>query len=290
MQLTPTAVRAAESRKENMYEKLTEELRQCFVGMLPQYIRRAHARRDDKIKPDGTPVGNLDVFTAERLRTLIVSEFSGERIIGEEDQRSDDDIAQLLANREECQWTVDGLDGTGNRSLGTFSFGAMVAQRRGDEILFAAIFVPTKEREEGNGFLCAIRGTGAWQWCGDHQEYERLRTARHGALERITVMLEGSSKKLFEPPISNLGLVITTRSGFSTSVATTAVAEGKASAFVNTDHKPWDAWPAMLVIEEAGGIVTDHQGNSVTPDRCGNIIAAANPEDHGTIVNILCRN
>ncbi len=271
-----------------MHILFTERLRRCFVEMLPYYLGKAHDPRGDKIKPaDGTPVGNLDVFAAVQLATLIAHYFPGERIIGEEDQRSDDDIRRILANREEFQWTVDGLDGTGNRGMGTFSFGAMVARRHGDEILYAAIFLPAKEKLHQNGFLSAVRGKGAYQWCGDHQEYERLRTAHPGQLERITVMLEGSSKKFFKPPISDLGRVITTRPGFSTSVATTAVAEGKASAFVNKDHKPWDAWPAMLIIEEAGGVVTDHHGKPVTPDRCGNIIAAANSEDHATILNAL---
>lgn len=273
-----------------MYTLFTEKLRQCFVKMLPQYIGKAHDPRGDKIKPaDGTPVGNLDLYAAERLGALIAQYFPRERIIGEEDQRSDADVFSLLANRGEYQWTVDGLDGTGNRGLGTFSFGAMVARRRGDEILYAAIFVPAKEVHHHNGFLFAIRDEDAYQWCGDHQQYERLRTAKHSELERIKVMLEGGSKLLFKPPISDLGLVIKTSPSFSTSVATTAVAEGKASAFVNTHHKPWDAWPAMLVIAEAGGMVTDHQGNAVTPDRCDNIIAAANPEDHETILNALSK-
>lgn len=271
-----------------MYTLFTERLKRCFIEMLLYYVGKAHDPRGDKVKPtDGTPVGNLDIFTMKHLETLISKYFPRERIIGEEDGRSDDEICRVLANREEYQWTVDGLDGTGNRGMHTFSFGAMVARRRGDEILYAAIFLPAKEKLHRNGFLFAVRSEDAYQWCGAHQQYERLHTAKHGELERITVMLEGSSKKLFKPPISNLGLVITTRPGFSTSVATTAVAEGKASAFVNIDHKPWDAWPAMLVISEAGGVITDHRGNHVTPERCGNIIAAANPEDHETILEAM---
>ena len=262
-------------------------LRQVFLQLMPAYIGTI-GQRYLRLKSDGTPVGELDILTMNKLKECIAAHFPHDLIVGEEDETDSETMQRILADHERIHWTVDGLDGTGNRGMGTFSFGAMVARRRGDEILYAAVFLPAKQKLHGNGFISAIRGEGVHRWCLAHQKYERLRTARHGELERITVMLEGSSKKLFKPPISDLGLVITTRPGFSTSVATTAVAEGKASAFVNTtDHKPWDAWPAMLVIEEAGGIVTDHQGKPVPPARCGNIIAAANPEDHRTILKAL---
>ncbi len=46
---------------------------------------------------------------------------------------------------------------------------------------------------------------------------------------------------------------------------------------------------SACLIKEAGGIITDWQGNLFKPEDCGNMIAAANPEDHEKIVGILNR-
>ncbi len=100
-------------------------------------------------------------------------------------------------------------------------------------------------------------------------------------------MLEGSSKKFFKPPISLLGSRITVRPGMSTCVAATTVAMGRADAFVSVGNKPWDNWPAWLLIEEAGGIITDFNGKPCTPERCGDMVAAINQEKLDTILEAL---
>ncbi len=265
-----------------------EELRNLFVNLIPSYMGKPHDKRDDEIKNDGTPVGNLDLYIMEKLQELISKHFPGEITIGEEDKKSLEEMLRLM-NQRKCQWTIDGLDGTGNRSMNTNSYGAMVSRRQGNIILFAAIFRPVDEVLRGNGFSYAKHGEGAWQWCYECNEYHQMFTAKHGELKRLTVMLEGSSKKLFQPPISTVGLEITTRLSFSNCVAATTVAMGKASALVTVENKPWDNWPAACLIKEAGGVVTDWRGNSFAPENCENMIAAANREDHVVILEIINR-
>jgi len=266
-----------------------KELRRLFVKLTPAYIGTNHTSVGDKIvsKHDGTPVGDLDNQTLRELRALISKHFPEDFTIGEEDQKSEEEMRRILARKNQRQWTIDGLDGTGNRRMGTLSFGAMVSLRLRDEILFAAIFRPADEECRGGGFFFAERGKGAWIWCDEHNEYERLRTAREGKLERIVVMLEGSSKKFPRLQIAHLIGKVTTRSSFSTCVAATSVAMGRASAFVSVENQPWDNWPAWLIIEEAGGIVTDQLGRRATPENCGNMLAAGNATDHATLLNLL---
>ena len=267
-----------------------DALMKLFADLTPRYIGRSHDKRNDKIKSDGTPVGNLDLYAMEKIRELIFEYFPGEVTIGEEDKKSAEQMRKLLSDKDGCQWTIDGLDGTGNRGMGTNSFGAMISRRQGEKILLAALYRPTDERLRGNGFFYAESNhMRARLWCGLCNGYHSLRTAQHGELERITVMLEGSSKKFFKPPLSTLGLEITTRCSFSSCIAATTVAMGKASALVTVENKPWDNWPSACLIKEAGGIVTDWQGNPFDPANCGNMIAAANPGDHAVILEILNR-
>lgn len=274
-----------------MEQSFISALKALFAELTPRYLLDPHDERNDKIKSDGTPVGNLDVYAQMRLQELISRYFPDEITIGEEDKKSADQMREILNNQTQCQWTIDGLDGTGNRSMGTNSFGAMVSRRLGGKILFAAMFRPVDEMLRKDGFFFADsvgKKRGSYRWCQKHG-YHELATARHGELERITVMLEGSSKKFFKPPLSALGLEITTRPSMSSCIAATAVAMGKASALITVENKPWDNWPAACLIAEAGGIVTDWKGNPFDPANCGNMVAAANPEDHATIIEILNR-
>jgi len=274
------------------YIDFTRELMGLFVELLPCYIGTAHERAGTKIiaKSDGTPVIDLDNYTLSRLRELIVKQFPGDFIVGEEDRKNDEEIRRILERQNEYQWTIDGLDGTWHFIRGTNSYGAMVARRLGNEILYSAIFRPVDMALRGNGFFYAERGQGAWEWCSKCAIYHKLRAAQHGELERITVMLEGGSRDFFKyPPISKLGEKIITRPSLSSCIAATTVARGDATAVITRNHKPWDAWPIISFVEESEGesIVTDHAGNPYSLENCSNIVAAGNKEDHALIIEIL---
>lgn len=271
------------------YSVLTGKLKGLFVELLPLYIGKAHERVGTKVelKSDNTPVIDLDNLSLARLRTLISSEFPDDYTIGEEDKRRPDEIVAILRNQNQAQWTIDGLDGTWHFIRGTNSYGAMISRRLADKILYAAIFRPIDSALYGNGFFYAEHGNGAWEWCGDYNQYHQLHTAPYGTLERTTVLLEGSSKLFFKPPVSYIGEKVTTRPSLSSCIAATTVARGDATAVVTAGHKPWDAWPIIGFVEEAGGIVTDYQGNPYSLENCGDIVAAANKEDNLQIVKIL---
>lgn len=269
------------------YRVLTADLHGLFSELLPAYIGTAHKTSGTKVrsKTDGTPVTDLDNHSLSMLRMLIEKYCPEDFTIGEEDKRDSKQIQEILERQDQYQWTIDGLDGTWHFARGTNSYGAMVARRYGKNILYAAIFRPIDERLRGNGFFYTERGKGAWRWCRACSKFHQLHTVKQE--DRLLVMLEGSSKKFYKPPIANLGQAVTTRPSLSASVAATTVASGKASAVVTVENKPWDNWPIMLFVEEAGGIVTDWHGNPATPENCGNIIAAATAEDHAQIVKLL---
>ncbi len=269
------------------YDLLALDVQRAFEALLPRYINQPHSNLGTKMKDDGTEVGDLDNESLAVMRALISAHFPNDYTIGEEDQLSEEAIQQLLARKDETQWAIDGLDGTGNFTMGLNSYGGMLVRRRGDQILFSAHFRPVDEKLRANGFMYAERGEGAWQWCGRCGEFHQLHTAKPGELKRMVVMIEGSSKKFYDGPIAALGKKITTRASFSSCIASSTVAMGKASAFVTKGNKPWDNWPGMLLIQEAGGVITDPYGDTVTPDNCDSIVAAANLEDSTTILKAL---
>lgn len=255
---------------------------------MPAYIGTAQSRMGDKVtqKTDETPVGNLDFLAMEKLRECIARYFPDDRTLGEEDRLDFSGMQRILADQDNYYWTIDGLDGTGNRQIET-TFGGMVARRKGNILLYAAIFRPIDEKMYGNGFFEAEREYGAWRWYGE-KTHLQLHATPHDSSKRHLVMMEGSSKKFFASPrIGNLGKTVTTRSSVSNCFAATAFASGQANGFLTVENQPWDTWPAILFITEAGGIVTDWDGNPISPAQCGNFIAAGNEEDHAYFVQLL---
>jgi fructose-1,6-bisphosphatase/inositol monophosphatase family enzyme len=275
---------------ENMpYAAVTGALMELFVEMLPLYVPKAHGRSGTKVrlKDDDTPVTDLDNYTLSRLRNLIAGRFPEDITIGEEDKKNSAEMARILADEDGYYWTIDGLDGTFHFIRGTNSYGAMVSRRRGNRVLYAAIFRPVDMALRGTGFFVAVDGYGAWEWCTSCDEYHQLITARHGSLERTTVFLEGSSKKFFAEPVASLARTITTRPGLSSCIAATIVAQGGATALVTRGNKPWDTWPVIGIIEGAGGVVTNYRGEPRKLSDCGDMIAAASAEDIPELVKLL---
>ncbi len=264
-------------------------LRRAFLELLPIYIGTAQSRMDERpltLKTDNTPVGEVDILAMQKLRGCIETHFPNDHIIGEEDNLSHEAMQKILADIDKTYWFIDPLDGTQNRELET-TFGGMVARRKGNEILYAAIFQPMNERVYGNGFFEAERGYGAWRWYGENTRIQLL-IASQEKLQRHIVMIEGSSKKAFSNPVvAILGKAVATRTNVSNCFSTPAVANGHASGLLVIDNPPWDTLPALLFIPEAGGIVTDWDGNPVMPANCGKIIATGNAADHEAFLKLL---
>jgi inositol-phosphate phosphatase/L-galactose 1-phosphate phosphatase/histidinol-phosphatase len=68
------------------------------------------------------------------------------------------------------------------------------------------------------------------------------------------------------------------------------VASGQIDAVVDYDLKPFDYLPLAGVIEEAGGIITDWNGDPLTYTSDGRVVSAATPELHRDLISILSSN
>lgn len=271
------------------YANFTLELQELFIELLPIYIGKAHQQAGTKVKhkADRTLVTDLDNHTLSCLRDLINHHFPDDYTIGEEDGESREQMRAALDNQDQCQWTIDGLDGTWHFVAGTNSYGAAISRRLGQKILYAAIFRPVDFALRHNGFIVAQEGEGTKEWCGDCGEYHALHTLAPGQSKRLTVHLEGSSKRFFLSPISELGREITTRASLSSCIAATTVARGMANGVVTSGNKPWDNWPIIGIVEGAGGVVTDFEGHPRDLANCEDIVAAANATESEQIIAAL---
>jgi histidinol-phosphatase len=213
---------------------------------------RRHFRRDLHIetKPDNTFVTEADTAIEARIRERIHAAFPDHGMVGEE-YGIDDGGASV-------RWYIDPIDGTHNFMRGVPLFGTLLAVERDGELQASVISAPALDER-----WWAHRGGGAWARHGSAGESVRIMASAVGELES-TQVLYGSRRDLVQsgraPGLESLLDDVWRERGFGDFWGYTLVAEGAAEAMVEVGLKSWDAAAPTVIVEEAGGRVTDFDG------------------------------
>ncbi|MFA7249671.1 MAG: inositol monophosphatase family protein [Dehalococcoidia bacterium] len=203
-------------------------------------------------KPDGTLVTLADRAVELHLRQRIGERFPAHSILGEEQ-------GFTPGAAGEARWILDPIDGTNGFSRGLPVWGTLIACEREGTIEVGVASAPALETRWWAG-----RGLGAWRGAV---------AVRGGAPERIAVssiatvteaqVLYGSHRLslerwpgTFEPLVA---AAWRTR-GFGDFWGHCLVAEGAAEAMLEGAISPWDIAALQVIVEEAGGRLTDGTG------------------------------
>ena len=239
-------------------------------------IALRHFRQDVEVeqKPDRTFVTVADTSIERRLRERIADAFPEHLVVGEEFGTDAGDAS--------TRWYIDPIDGTHNYIRGIPIFATLLAVERDGELQAAVISAPAlRER------WWAWRGGGAWASGGARAEPVQLRVSRIGQLADAQI--------LYTSPVSleRSGTAPGFRSllegawrdrGFGDFWSYTLVAEGAAEAMLEIDLETWDAAAPTLLVEEAGGRVTDFGGSRRIDSRT---ILATNGHLHDAVRSVL---
>jgi histidinol-phosphatase len=218
-------------------------------------IARSVFRRDLDIttKPDRTFVTQADTAIERAIRARILAAYPDHGLVGEE--------YGTEAGEARTRWYIDPIDGTHNFIRGVPLFGTLLAVEREGELQAAVISAPAlRER------WWARRGGGAWAHGADEARPRRIRVSAVRALEDAQVLygsghdLEASGKA---PGFHDLLGDVWRERGFGDFWGYALLAEGAAEAMVEVDLNSWDAAAPTVLIEEAGGRVTDFDGRRV---------------------------
>ena len=215
-------------------------------------IARSVFRRDLEIstKPDRTFVTQADTAIERAIRSRIHAVHPDHGLVGEEYGTEAGDAA--------TRWYIDPIDGTHNFIRGVPLFGTLLAVERDGELQAAVLSAPAlRER------WWARRGGGAWAQSADEPAPRRIRVSRVGSVADAQV-LYGSGHDIEESGLAPgfhalLGDVWRER-GFGDFWGYALLAEGAAEAMVEVELSSWDAAAPTVLIEEAGGRVTDFDG------------------------------
>lgn len=212
-----------------------------------------HFRRDLELmtKPDRSFVTVADQAIERLIRERIHARFPDHGLVGEEYGEE--------AGTGSLRWYIDPIDGTHNYIRGVPLFGTLLALEVEGEIQVGVLSAPAlRER------WYASRGGGAWAvGAAGNEGPRRIRVSRVAALDDAQI-LYGSAAELDAsgkvPGFRALLQSVWRERGFGDFWGYALLAEGAAEAMVEVDAKTWDLAAPLVLIEEAGGRLTDFSG------------------------------
>ncbi|MDR3546527.1 MAG: inositol monophosphatase family protein [Candidatus Limnocylindrales bacterium] len=200
-------------------------------------------------KPDRTFVTEADRAIERLIRARILAAHPDHGLVGEE--------YGVEAGGARVRWYIDPIDGTHNYMRGVPLFGTLLAVEVDGELQVGILSAPALgERWH------AARGLGAWA-IGRDGASRALRTSSLTALGDAQ-LLYGSRRENVESglmPGFDATIAASWRDrGFGDFWGYALVAEGAAEAMIESGMHAWDVAAPLVLIEEAGGRVTDVTG------------------------------
>jgi histidinol-phosphatase len=215
-------------------------------------IARSTFRRDLRIstKPDRTFVTQADQAIERAIRERIRAAYPDHGLVGEEYGTDAGDAP--------TRWYIDPIDGTHNFIRGVPLFGTLLAVERDGELQAAVISAPALHAR-----WWARRGGGAWARSLDDDAPRRIGVSSVASLGDAQVLYGSGSdieRSGLAPGFGSLLRDVWRERGFGDFWGYALLAEGAAEAMVEIELSSWDAAAPTVVIEEAGGRVTDFAG------------------------------
>jgi myo-inositol-1(or 4)-monophosphatase len=222
--------------------------------------------------------GEIDLVTEADLEaeTVIVdiirSHFPRDGILAEE--RGE------YARDTERMWLIDPLDGTTNFAHGFPFFAISVALQVGGEGVLGIVFNPYLDEH-----FEALKGAGAFL----NQKPIRVSQVKDLQDSLLTVGFPYTVRENPRRVMDHLQKMTIRAQGIrrpgSASIDLAYVAGGKLDGFWEEGLKPWDTAAGMVIVKEAGGMVTDYQGRPYSPFM--NTIVASNSRIHEAMLSVL---
>src|SRR3989344_677975 len=211
------------------------------------------------VKEDKSMVTLADRESEEVIKKIISENFPLHSIIGEE--------TDAVKNGSPFIWYVDPVDGSRNFAHKIPFFSVSVALLHGEDILVGVVYNPAT-----NSLFYASKGKGAYF------NGKKIHVSKSDRDKCIVTIAAGrkSSQLLRRNLLHDLpdNLVSSVRDFGCTALDLAHVARGSTEADIKIGFKIYDAASGILLVTEAGGIVTGIDGNKWGLSDEGSFIAS----------------
>jgi len=235
-----------------------------------EVIRRHYAGHvSARAKPDGSPVTDADVAAEQAIRAIVAERFPDDGFYGEESEAEHMDAEHV--------WLVDPIDGTKAFVRRYPMFSTQIAVRRQGRLEI--------------GVSCApVYGETAWaeRGAGAYLDGARLAVSDVDRIERaalstgnLRTLAGGPRWPAFGRLVSRLDRV----RGYGDFLHYHLLAAGRIDAVLESDINILDVAALAVIVEEAGGRVTDLEGRPIGLETRS--IVATNGRLHEAILGAL---
>jgi histidinol-phosphatase len=229
-------------------------------------------RRDPRVdrKPDRTFVTQADTAIELELRDRIEKRYPAHGVLAEE-------YGDRTANQD-TRWIIDPIDATHSYMRGVPVFATLIALERGGVMELGVMSAPAMHER-----WRAIKGGGAWSG------KRRLHVSKIAELADAQIFY--ASRSAFTAAGKERGFDAVIKGtwrdrGFGDFWGYALVAEGAGEAMIEPELYSWDLAAPLILVEEAGGRLTDFKGRRTYSG--GNAVAS-NGLLHDTILEKLNR-
>ncbi len=204
-------------------------------------LRYFNKTLDIELKSDNSPVTQADKEAEKTIKEVVSRSYPSSSFLAEETVKT-----SLGADF----WVIDPIDGTKNFIRGLPFWGVEIAYVKNNEIVIGVTYAPCLDE-----LLYAEKGQGAY-FNGKKISVSKITKLNEAFLVHGTI-------NYFEqriPQFLKLLRGIYRDRGFGDLYGYGLVAQGKADIMMDARNGPWDIAPFKVIIEEAGGRVTNFEG------------------------------
>lgn len=217
-------------------------------------------------KPDNTPVTEADRKIEETLRKLIEINFPDHAVYGEEFGSS--------GASARYTWFIDPIDGTKSFITGRPLFGTLIALVENKQPIIGVIDQPIINER--------------WLAANNTTKFNNKVVQTRGGVALDKAIFATTSPFLF----NDTGKFIVSKISDATNYTIYGgdcysygqLAMGLVDVVIESGLKPYDFLALVPIIENAGGKITDWQGNDINANSDGNILACGDAVLHKTLL------
>ncbi len=214
-------------------------------------VRGYGEQKQISFKGRGNVVTNLDLEVEARVIDLLLQEYPDFGILSEE--------REAIPGKGEYTWILDPLDGSRNFASGNPFFSVNLGLVRGKEVVLGLTYDPLREE-----LFHAIKGQGAFL------NESPLSISKQDSVQASVLALDmGYSEELARKACEMLiflwpGMQSTRIMG-SAALGLAYAATGRVDLYFHHFLAPWDLVSGILLVQEAGGVITQGNGGPVSP-------------------------
>jgi myo-inositol-1(or 4)-monophosphatase len=228
-------------------------------------------------------VTEADVAAQETIRAIVLKAFPDHDFLGEEDAAERKANGLPPAERHSpYRWIVDPLDGTANYVHGMPAYAVSIALEHDGEMICGCVLDPTSDE-----CYTAVRNGGA------ALNGVPIRVSGCESLKRAMVAVS------FPPNVPRGSIEITrfievlhtaqsVRRLGSAALNLCYIGAGRLDSYWATSVSAWDVAAGVLIVREAGGLVTDIRGTPLDIDR-PEMLASSSDGLHAELRELLDR-